>query len=581
MNILKVLLISILSVCSVSAENEELPSLYRQFSTFPFFGANCKSKGCGIVQGPFGPVFFGGACKSKGCPIPPGVNVPGVPTTPLPPAPPVCCTPDGCLNGYRTECIVGALNPRLAAQGYFVASGACSGPPTRFDCRRAEIVCSGNRARCIFNRCPPPPRPAMPRPRPMQPRPCKGKKHCAYVDRQLVEDEGVAHDLGPKVDTEHPYFQLIDRMINLSYSGHAESLGSDVARQLKFKGGFPSCKSKGCPFGVFPGAFQGAAVVPLRAEQLTEQPKCKMVAFSCVRRRVFYSKVSFRLGEARAGGQRGGGERGGAPREQRVAAGARAARHRPREEHVAHAGGAAGQRVHQAAVARAVRAAARARAHHRAAGARRVQRAARRGERGGGAAPLAARHAQRRQQLQQQQRLRRALGAADARRARVARAQPVGARAHQRPRRHAQRRQRHVQRVGAPQVHAERARHHALEPHNHRKARPHRGRVRRRDQVELLVAEYVAQSQRFTWLHSRVVRPFAAAQNARCLLCRVAQTPVGVPSLRRLSQQQRNRERQQHGDDAHHADGGDRASQRGRQPPIRFNASNRTSGAAK
>ncbi|CAN8068307.1 unnamed protein product [Agarophyton chilense] len=268
MNILKRLFLTILLACYVSAD-QELPSLYRQFS--PFFGANCKSKGCGIVQGPFGPVFFGGACKSKGCPVPPGVNVPGVPTTPLPPAPPVCCTPDGCLNGYRTECVVGALNPRLASQGYFVASGSCSGTLTRFDCSRAETVCSGNRARCEFRRCPPPPQP-MPRPRPPMPRPMppvqRPCKHgpCKYVDRQLVEDETVLNDLGPKVDTENPYFQLIDRMINLSYVASAtgfnaaDSLDAAVLRKFKFKGGFPSCKSKGCPFGVFPGAVAGAGV---------------------------------------------------------------------------------------------------------------------------------------------------------------------------------------------------------------------------------------------------------------------------------------------------------------------------------
>lgn len=264
--------LALVLVSTVWASDDELPSLYRQFS--PFFGANCKSKGCGIVQGPFGPVFFGGACKSKGCPVPPGVNIPGIPATPLPPAPPVCCTPDGCLNGYRTECVVGALNPRLAAQGYFVASGACSGQLTRFDCRRAETVCSGNRARCVFRQCPRPPSPPSTRPpmtnppammKPM-PRPCK-RGHCKYipkyVDRQVNEATEVPEDFGPMVDTEEPYFQLIDRMINLSHTTPAD-IPISLRQKFKFKGGFAGCKSKGCPFGVFPGAAQ-LGTVPVTA----------------------------------------------------------------------------------------------------------------------------------------------------------------------------------------------------------------------------------------------------------------------------------------------------------------------------
>ncbi|PXF40773.1 hypothetical protein BWQ96_09535 [Gracilariopsis chorda] len=259
MNAFRFLFIAFVLANVAKGAEEELSSLYRQAFN-PFFGANCKSKGCGIVNGPFGPVFFGGACKSKGCPVPPGVSVPGVPATPLPPAPPVCCTPDGCFNGYRTECLTGALSPRLAVQGYFVASGSCSGPLTRFDCRRAENVCSGNRARCVFRGCPPPPRP-MPRPMPpgMQPRPkpCK-KGHCkpypVYVDRQATTDEEIMSNLGPKVDTEEPYFKLIDRMINLSY-GVPSDIPISLRQKFKFKGGFGGCKSKGCPFGAFPGAF--------------------------------------------------------------------------------------------------------------------------------------------------------------------------------------------------------------------------------------------------------------------------------------------------------------------------------------
>lgn len=228
-----------------------------------FFGANCKSKGCGIQQGPFGPVFFGGGCKSKGCPIPPGFEVPGVPATPLPPAPPVCCTPDGCLNGYKTECLIGALTPRLRTQGFFVASGSCSGRQRKFNCRSAESVCAGNRRRCVFKRCrrnrpgrprpprtrppatrPPGTRPPGTRPRPPKPVPGRKSKHPYPYSRMLSEDEESDE---PVVDTDDRYFQLIDRMINISRTGGDDRLPSAV-RQF----GFGGCKSKSCPFGVFP-----------------------------------------------------------------------------------------------------------------------------------------------------------------------------------------------------------------------------------------------------------------------------------------------------------------------------------------
>lgn len=229
------------------------------------FGPNCKSKGCGIRGGPFGPIYFGGACKSKGCPVPPGFNVPGPPNQPLPPAPPVCCTPQGCLNGYRTECIGGALSPALAAQGYFSASGSCSGPLTEFNCADVASVCTGNRGRCVFEQCPPPPPTAPPptappptnRPRTEPPRsrphPIPPPKTPAPYGKGAYSHMAIHENWSAGDDM---YGQYLDEQVDLAVS----------VRQCKSKGcGFAgfngNCKSKGCGLFAGPGGpfFQGGA----------------------------------------------------------------------------------------------------------------------------------------------------------------------------------------------------------------------------------------------------------------------------------------------------------------------------------
>lgn len=210
-----------------------------------FFGKECKSKGCGILRGPGGDIFFGGGCKSKGCPIPPGFPIPGLPPSPVPrpsrrpprtrpprvPTP-ICCTPNGCLRGYRTQCMAGALTPSLASLGYYSASGSCSGQMSKFKCARAEVICSGNRGRCVFKKCP---GRQTPRPRP------SGKPR---------------HSPKPGYKTQYPH-----RLLNTTAEMEIDLLGTQ--RQTA---GF--CKSKGCPFGppeqiIFGGACKskGCGVV--------------------------------------------------------------------------------------------------------------------------------------------------------------------------------------------------------------------------------------------------------------------------------------------------------------------------------
>lgn len=178
-----------------------------------YFGKECKSKGCGILKSPSGDTFIGGGCKSKGCPLPPGTTIPGVSPTPLPPQPDVCCTPEGCRSGYRRQCMAGALTLRLALQGYFVASGSCSGPLKKFRCKSAEGICSGNRGRCVYKRCK-----------------RRGKR---------------SPSPSPKPKNPHPYppYPYWPQTPSRMYINVTEGLARSTGRQESL------CKSKGCPFG--------------------------------------------------------------------------------------------------------------------------------------------------------------------------------------------------------------------------------------------------------------------------------------------------------------------------------------------
>ena len=232
------------------------------------FGKTCKSKGCGILRGPFGDVIFGGGCKSKGCPVPSGFPIPGVSPSPVPRRTrrprrprrpqPICCTPDGCLRGYRPQCMSGSLSPSLAALGYFSASGSCSGALSKFSCARAEVICSGNRGRCVYKRCgggrgPRPSRRPGARPsrRPAHPSPWP-KSKARYGARFLNVTEGFV--LGA-LQTERQVagfckskrcpFGTPDQVV---FGGQCKSKGCAVVNTpggpLLFGGG---CKSKGCP----------------------------------------------------------------------------------------------------------------------------------------------------------------------------------------------------------------------------------------------------------------------------------------------------------------------------------------------
>lgn len=234
-----------------------------------FFGKECKSGGCGVLRGPGGDTFFGAGCKSKGCPLTPGFPIPGLSPSPRPSnsprpkrRPPVCCTPGGCLRGYRTQCMAGALTPRLATLGYYSAGGSCSGALKKFPCRRAEVICTGNRGRCVYKKCRGQPRPSR-SPRPRRSKSPKPSHPPHYPHRLLNVTEEMSLDL---ISTQRQTsafckskgcpFGPPDQII---FGGACKSKGCGIVNTpngpIFFGGG---CKSKGCPLP--PGFFSPSPV---------------------------------------------------------------------------------------------------------------------------------------------------------------------------------------------------------------------------------------------------------------------------------------------------------------------------------
>lgn len=222
-----------------------------------FFGKECKSKGCGILKSPSGDLFIGGGCKSKGCPLPPGTNIPGTPTLPAPPPPNVCCTPEGCRDGYSRKCIAGVLTQRLALEGYFVASGSCSGRLRKFRCNSAESVCTGNRGRCVYKQCPkrrrrtPSPTPKPKNPHVYPPHPYWPNKPSYRMQFMNETNFVVRHDdKGSGVESlckskGCPFGEPKE----IFFGGSCKSKGCGIVDSSSgpiYVGG--ACKSKGCPF---------------------------------------------------------------------------------------------------------------------------------------------------------------------------------------------------------------------------------------------------------------------------------------------------------------------------------------------